>query len=106
MAHVSYTDPVEHLTGRKNSKSETYYCVRLGKKIISHYPLHKDPKTISTRQRDVIASFSQAVRQAQRELADPERKAYWQQLFDEQKRTATKPYLILRNFVIASLSKK
>lgn len=106
MARAAYTDPVDHLSGRKDKSSETYYCIRLGKKIVSHYPLHKDPKKITAHQRDLSSNFARAVEQAKTELSDPVRKAYWQQLFDEQKRTAAKPYQLLRNFVIASITKQ
>ena len=106
MADVSFKDPVDQLNGRINHKSDTYFCTRMGKKVVSHYPLHKNSKKITPLQRDAFANFGQAVHQAKIELADPERKAFWQQLFDKQKQTAEKPYLILRNFVIASLTKQ
>ena len=106
MAEASFSDPIDHISGRRDRSSETYYCIRLGRKIVSHYPKHKNPKKITARQRDLSSNFAIAVRQAQTELANPLRRAYWQQLFDEQKQTAEKPYLILRNFVIASLSKQ
>lgn len=106
MAKASFEDPINHLKGRRDRTSETYFCYRLGQKVVSHYPLHKDPKKITAHQRDLSSNFARAVQQAKTELADPARKAYWQQLFDEQKRTAEKPYAILRNFVIASITKQ
>ncbi len=105
MAQVSYLDPVEQVNGRLDHQSEIYFCTRLGKRIASHYPKHKNPDKISSRQRDLASNFANAVQQCKIELADPERKAYWQERFEEQKKTAQKPYLLLRNFVIASLAK-
>ena len=106
MANVAFTDPIDNLSGRKDRAGETYYCIRFGRRVVSHYPLHKNPKKITARQRDLSSNFAHAVVQAKAELSDPERKAYWQQRFEEQKRTAANPYRILRNFVIASLTRQ
>lgn len=106
MARTIYEFPFSEIKGRIDRKSRFYYCNRMGTKITSHYPLHKDPMKISDRQKAAFSVFAQAVQQAKTELADPERRAYWQQRFEEQKHTADKPYRILRNFVIASLSKQ
>ena len=106
MARTTYEFPFSELKGRIDRNSRFYYCNRMGTNITSHYPLHKDPKKISARQKAAFSNFAQAVQQAKTELEDPERRAYWQQRFDEQKQTADKHYRLLRNFVIASLSKQ
>ena len=97
--------PFSEITGRLDRESETYYATRLGETVVSHYPKHKDPKKITAPQRAQQSAFQQAVALAQTELADPQRKAYWLTKFNEQKRTANKPYKLLRNFVIAELTK-
>ena len=106
MAKVDFEGPVRNLRGRVKHKEDEYYCIRNGVRIISHYPLKKNPKKISQHQRTLSSNFSQAVAQAKDDLANPERRAYWLQLFEEQKRTADKPYKILRNFVIASITRQ
>ena len=106
MAKVSFQDPVVNLNGRIDNNSETYFCTRFGQEVVSHYPKHKNPNNISDRQRTLNANFSQAVRQAKSELEDPERRAQWLQAFEKQMRTADKPYRILRNYVIAELTKQ
>ena len=106
MAKVSFQDPIANVNGRIDNNSETYFCTRFGQKVVSHYPKHKNPNNISDRQRTLNANFSQAVRQAKIELADPDRRAYWLKAFEKQMLTADKPYRILRNFVIAELTKQ
>lgn len=105
MARTTYELPFAEINGRIDKNSQFYYCTRMGTKIVSHYPLKKDPKKLSANQKACFSNFAEAVQQTKIELADPERRAYWQHLFDEQKKTAEKPYRILRNFVIASLTK-
>ena len=106
MAKINYENPVKDVKGRINRKEETYYCFRNGVKIASHYPLKKNPKKITAHQRELASNFADVIAQTKAELEDPERRAYWQEQFDEQKKTAVEPYKILRNFVIASLTKQ
>ncbi|MGM9811165.1 MAG: hypothetical protein ACI30J_09920 [Paludibacteraceae bacterium] len=106
MAKVSFQDPVANVNGRIDNNSETYFCTRFGQKVVSHYPKHKNPKKISSRQRTLNANFTHAVQQARIELADPDRRAFWLKAFERQMQTADKPYRILRNFVIAELTKQ
>ena len=94
------------INGRLDRANDTYFCTRFGKTVVSHYPKRKNPKTITSHQRDLSSNFANAVRQAKNELADPQRKDYWLQRFEEQKKTSKKPYIILRNFVIAQITKQ
>ncbi len=98
---------IEQLSGKINRENEDIYLAhRLGKTIVSHYPRRKDPKKITSAQTAESSAFALAVREAARQLADPQLRQQWQTLFDEQKQHAPagkKQYRILRNFVIASL---
>lgn len=106
MAKAELEVPFATINGRLNQADDIYFCTRYGKTVVSHYPKHKNPKIISPRQRALSANFAQAVKQAKVELANPERRAYWQQRFEEQQKTAQKPYAVLRNFVIAELTRQ
>ena len=75
---------------------------RFGRIVMSNYPKHRDPKTITPHQRELNSKFAQSVRQTKLEMADPARRAYWQQLFDQQK---PRQYATLRGFIIAQLNK-
>ena len=73
--------------------------------VVSHYPKHKDPKKITAHQHDLNDKFRQAVSQAKIELTTPDRRAYWQEQFNNQP-TDQKQYKTLRGFVIAQLTKQ
>ena len=106
MAKAELEVPFSAVNGRLDRADEIYFCTRFGKTVVSHYPTRKKPKSITPHQRDLSSNFANAVRMAKNELADPERKAYWLQRFEEQKKTAKKPYVILRNFVIAEITRQ
>lgn len=104
MAKVELEFPIAGIHGRVHHNSESYCANRLGKTVISNYPKHKDPTTISPLQHTFNSRFAQAVALAKTELADPTRRAYWQSLFDQQPQP--RRYQVLRNFVIAQLTKQ
>ena len=106
MAKTELEVPFNGLHGRLDHESEIYFTNRFGETVVSHYPKHKDPKKISDRQKARHAVFHDAVAEADRQLKDPQTAAEWQQRFEEQKRTAKKPYRLLRNFVIATIAKQ
>lgn len=107
MAKAVPSDLIQQVSGKIDRKREDIYLTqRFGKTIVSHYPRHKDPKKISEAQVSTFASFADAVREAARQLADPQLREQWQSLFLQQKKNPSaggKQYHILRNFVIASL---
>lgn len=124
MAKAELDILLNKLSGRLTGDSKFYSTHRHGKTVISNYPLHKDPKTISATQRANSASFGQRSKQATIELADPTRHAYWQERYDRYKKLANKNvtrantqffgdgivkpadkyYTTLRGFVIAQLA--
>ena len=126
MAKAELNILLDKLSGRILGDSKFYSTHRHGRTVISNYPIHKDPKSITPSQRANSSGFGQISRQAKLELADPVRHAYWQDLYDQYKRLANKNlkkaniqffgpnspavikdkyYETLRGFVIAQLSK-
>ena len=118
---------LDKLSGRLTGDSEFYATHRYGRTVISNYPKHKDPKSITPSQRANSSGFGQRSTQAKQELDNPVRHAYWQNLYDQYKRLANKDikkantqffgpnspavikdkyYETLRGFVIAQLSKQ
>ena len=127
MAKAELDILLNKLQGRLTDDSKFYATNRHGKTVISNYPMHKDPKSISAQQKANSSAFAQASKQAKLELADPTRQAYWQQQYNDYTRlanknlnrantqffgpdspavTKSKYYTTLRGFVIAQLSKQ
>ena len=107
MSKVDYITPVKAVHGRPDSKSKAYFTERWGRTYQSNYPLHKNVKKITTDQRAAQSDFTDAVAEAKRQLADPVLAAQWREKFNEQlahPKAGQKRYVILRNFVIASLA--
>lgn len=127
MAKAELNILLDNLRGRITGDSVLYTTHRHGRTVISNYPMHKDPKSITPSQRANSSGFGQISRQAKQELADPARSAYWQDQYDQYQRLANKNlkkaniqffgpnspavikdkyYETLRGFVIAQLSKQ
>ena len=105
MAKAELDILLDKLSGRLTGDSKFYTTHRHGQTVISNYPLHKDPKSITPHQRELNASFAQISKQAKQELSDPEKHAYWQSRYEAHLRDpkAPKYYATLRGFVIAQL---
>lgn len=103
MARAKLAIPFESMSGKLDGKSEVYMTNRFGRIVMSNYPKHRDPKTITPHQRELNTKFAQVVQQTKLDMADPARRAYWQQLFDQQK---PRQYATLRGFIIAQLNKE
>jgi len=122
MAKAELSVLIDKLSGRINGKSRVYTSLRYGQTVISTYPLHRDPKKISARQRELNTQFTQAVKQCKLEMADSERLAYWQDRYAAYQKAANKNlsrankdffgtptdkyYSTLRGFIIAQLRKQ
>lgn len=125
MAKAELDILLDKLSGRLTGDSKFYTTHRYGRTIISNYPKHKDPKSITPSQRANSSGFGQRSTQAKQELDDPVRNEYWQDLYDQYKRLANKDlkkantqffgpnspavqkdkyYKTLRGFVIAQLA--
>ena len=90
MAKAELDVLLDKLSGRFTGKSKFYTTHRYGQTVISNYPLHKDPKSISAHQHELNDSFGVLSKQAKQELADPEKHTYWQNIYDDYKRLANK----------------
>ena len=127
MAKAELNILLDKLRGRITGDSVLYSTHRHGRTVISNYPIHKDPKSITPSQRANSSGFGQISRQAKQELADPARNAYWQDQYDQYQRLANKNikkantqffgpnspsvikdkyYETLRGFVIGQLAKE
>ena len=108
MAKAELDILLNRLSGRLTGDSKFYATHRHGRTVISNYPIHKDPKSITANQKANTASFGQISTQATLELSDPERRAYWQSLYEAhlKDKKAPKYYATLRSFVIGRLSTK
>lgn len=125
MAKAELDILLDKLSGRLTGDSKFYTTHRYGRTIISNYPKHKDPKSITPSQRANSSGFGQRSTQAKQELDDPVRNEYWQDIYDQYKRLANKDlkkantqffgpnspavqkdkyYKTLRGFVIAQLA--
>lgn len=90
MAKAELSIILDKMRGRFAGDSKFYTTNRYGRTVISNYPLHRDPKTITPHQRELNASFGQLSKQAKLEMSDPERLAYWQDRYDAYKKAANK----------------
>ncbi len=119
MAKAELDILLNKLQGRLTGDSEFYVTNRYGKTVISNYPLHKNPKSLSANQRATFAAFGEISKQAKQEMSDPARLAYWQDRYDAYTKLANKNlakantqffgtpsdkyYKTLRGFIIAQL---
>ena len=127
MAKAGLDELLSKLQGRLTGDSKFYATHRNGRTVISNYPMHKDPKVISAKQKANSSAFSQISKQVKLELSDPARQTYWQNQYDQYKRLANKNlnqantqffgsdspaatkkkyYTTLRGFVMAQMSKQ
>lgn len=109
MAQAELNITLDKLSGKIYGDSDVYIAHRYGRTVISHYPRHRDEKSITPHQRELNASFSKISKRTKQELSDPEKRAAWQQRYDEYKanyNSKDKYYFTLRGFVIAQLSKQ
>ncbi len=109
MAQAELNISLDKMSGKIYGDSDVYIAHRYGKTVISHYPKHRDPNSLTPHQRELNSTFAQISKQAKLELADPQKRADWQQRYDEYKanyNSKDKYYFTLRGFVIAQLSKQ
>ena len=109
MAQAELNITLDKLSGKIYGDSDVYIAHRYGRTVISHYPRHRDEKSITPHQHELNASFAQISKRTKQELSDSEKRAAWQQRYDEYKanyKPSEKYYFTLRGFVIAQLSKQ
>jgi len=107
MAQAELETFLSKFTGRLTGKSQFYATRRHGRTVVSNYPKHKNSTSITESQKANSASFGEISKQAKTELSNPERLAYWEELYAAHLRDkkAPKSYATLRGFVIGQLSK-
>ncbi len=122
MAQVIYADPIENVSGSVTKNGVIYRRKRHAIDDKGHYVEGKAEVYQRVNERDYTkhpvtdaerahqTRFGQVCKQADAELQDPERKAYWQARFEKQIRKPesgnTKCYVQLRGFVKAMLLKE
>lgn len=127
MAKAELDILLNKLQGRLTGDSKFYATNRHGRTVISNYPMHKDPKSISAQQKANSSSFGQTAKQVKLEMQDPARLSYWQDQHTQYKKLAGKNlnranaqffgedsaafikqkyYSTLRGFILAQLAKQ
>jgi hypothetical protein len=84
MAKVDYLnldlDKVHGRVSRKNKRSGMYFCTRYGEQIAVKAEWQLQEPTAA--QLAVRARFAEATQQANADMADPEKRAEWQEIAD------------------------
>ena len=57
MAQAELNITIDKMSGKIYGESDVYITHRNGKTVISHYPKHRDPKSITPHQRELNTSF-------------------------------------------------
>jgi len=106
MARVKLNKKFEKYTGTPPPNGSRFYLTdRYGETVMSHYPMHRDPDTISDKQRTSMDQMSQARAIADAELADPIKHDQWLRKWHESITTGGQQYKTLRGFTIAQVRK-
>lgn len=106
MAKVKLNKKFEKYTGTPPPNgSRLYLTERYGETIMSHYPINRDPDTISDKQRVSMNQMSQARAVADAELKDPVKHEEWLKKWHESLATEGLQYKTLRGFTIAQVRK-
>ena len=71
MAQAELNITIDKMSGKIYGESDVYITHRNGKTVISHYPKHRDPKSITPHQRELNTSFAQLSKQAKRNSPTP-----------------------------------
>ena len=110
MARVKLNKKFEKYTGTPPPNGSRFYLTdRFGETIMSHYPIHRDPDSISEAQRQAFQLIKQASALADADLRDPVKHDEWLHKWHEHTTLCAsrsphrpkKPYKTLRGFVIA-----
>ena len=106
MARVKLNKKFEKYTGTPPPNGSRFYLTeRYGETVMSHYPMHRDPDTISEKQQASMDQMSQARAIADAELKDPVKHDEWLRKWHESITTGGQQYKTLRGFTIAQVRK-
>ena len=101
MGKVTLDEKFKSYTGALPPNGHRFYLTnRYGETIISHCPKHRDPSTISEKQKASNALLNQARTLADADLADEAKHAEWVRRRNADYESWTK-YKTLRGYVIA-----
>ena len=105
MARVTLNKKYKKYTGKLPPNGNRLYLTnRFGEEIMSNYPEHKDPDSISEAQRHAFQLIKEASTKADAELRDPIRHDEWLHKWHTSLADLrAKQYKTLRGFVIASI---
>lgn len=107
MARVKLNKKFEKYVGTIPPKGSRFYLTeRYGKTIMSHYPMHRDPDSITANQKASSNEFAQARLIADAELADPVSHDEWLRKWHEATTVGGQNYKTLRGFTIAQVRKQ
>jgi len=105
MARVKLNKKFEKYTGTPPPNGSRFYLTsRFGETVMSHYPMHKDPSTITNKQVASCNLHTKAVQLADADLRDPVKHDEWLHLWHSSlSDLSAKHYKTLRGFVIAQI---
>ena len=107
MARVKLNKKFEKYVGTIPPKGSRFYLTeRYGETIMSHYPMHRDPDSITANQKASSNEFAQARLIADAELADPVSHDEWLRKWHEATTVGGQHYKTLRGFTIAQVRKQ
>ena len=107
MAKVRLNKKYEKYTGTPPPNGSRFYLTnRYGETVMSHYPMHRDPDSLTENQKVSNGEFGQARKMADADLNDPIKHEQWFNRWREHSMTAAEPYKTLRGFTIAQVRKQ
>lgn len=106
MARVKLNKKFEKYTGTPPPNGSRFYLTnRYGETVMSHYPLYRDPESLTEPQKASNDEFAQARLIADAELADPVTHDEWLHKWHEAIAFGGQNYKTLRSFTIAQVRK-
>ena len=105
MALVKFSKKTEKIRKGKHVKlpkqgNKLYHTTRFGEDRLSNYPIHRDPATISAKQKASCDQMAQAQAAADADRADPIKLEQWLQKRNSDP-VAMEKYKTLRGYIIA-----
>ena len=107
MARVKLNKKFEKYTGTPPPNGSRFYLTnRYGETVMSHYPIHRDPNSLTENQKVSNGEFAQARQLADAELKDPVKHVEWLQKWHHAITVEGQNYKTLRGFTIAQIRKQ
>ncbi len=107
MARVKLNKKFEKYIGAPPPNGSRFYLTeRYGETIMSHYPMHRDPESLTENQKISNNEFAQARALADAELKDPVKHEEWLRKWHNAITAGALQYKTLRGFTIAEIRKQ